>query len=240
MDDYIQTPPPLDPSKSYVERFLRRFSKVDLPARSVDAEVDPKNYEQFVKAYKAALWHFEFNSGSGPFSPPRRDALRQLKRIGKAAETLRNELDAIFDINKGNWIFLDEAYMLNEPENADEIITGEYEGISFGDYEFQILMNGTSLLMDMTTEACDLIPKTKRGKPKKNAAAEELVRLLATIYEDNTGKIAGQGSYHNGATDLYEGKFNTFVENSLVHFPQRPPLTNNAIGEIIRRALSLR
>jgi len=239
MDDFNQTPPSFDPSRSHVERFLKRFSKIDLPALAIDAEVDPKNYIEFVKAYKSALSNFYSNSG-GTFRPPRQDALRQLKRIEKAAETLRNELDIIFDNSEGIWCFLDEAYLINEPENVDDIMTGEFEGISYGDYELQILINRTSLLMEMTTEACDLIPKTKRGKPKKNEAAEGLVRRLANIYEENTGKPASKGCYHNGTNDQYEGKFILFVENSLVHFPQRPPLTNNAIGEIIRRALGVR
>jgi hypothetical protein len=234
MDGFNLTSPP-----PYVENFLKRFSKIDLLARAHDAEVNPKNYNEFVDAYKSALLNFYSNSG-GTYRPPRQDALRQLKRIEKAAATLRNELDTIFDINEGIWCFLDEAYMINEPENVDDIVTGEFEGISYGDYELQLLIDRTTFLMEMTTEAYDLIPKTKRGKPKKNEAAEELVRQLANIYEKSTGKSASKGCYHNGTTDQYEGKFILFVENSLVHFQQCPPLTNNAVGEIIRRALGAR
>jgi hypothetical protein len=235
MDEFSQN----DATNTYAKRFIEAFSRIDLNARAQEIGVGQKDYKSFVKAYKAALRHFERTFCNRPI-PPRQKSLRHLRRIEKAAETLWNELDQVYDEADKVWPFLQDAYMINETQDMANQLTGEYEGLSFAEYECETLMAATKRLMEMLAETRDEFPKTPRGKPKKNEAIEELVRQLAVIYELHTQKAAGKGCYHNGATDRYEGKFIAFVENSLVHFPQRPPLTNNAIGEIIRRALGLR
>jgi len=92
----------------------------------------------------------------------------------------------------------------------------------------------------MMSEAKDCLPKTKRGKPKKNLRAEELVRRLAVIFAEHSGKSASTCNYWNAVSSQYEGNFTAFVEYTIGLFPQNYPLTNNAVGEIIRRALGSR
>jgi len=130
--------------------------------------------------------------------------------------------------------------MANETDAAFANMPSEYEGLTLGECEMEKMINGTAFLAEMIDEAESILPKRGPGKPKANAATEAFVRRLAVIFAEHSGKAASARNYWNSVSGLYEGKFTMFAEFTIDLFPKKHPLTNNAIGEIIRRALGSR
>lgn len=199
-----------------------------------------RNSHRFKTEYRAALWFYKRNRRTPRVLPSLQVATRKLKRISKAADTLTFLLkDDYGDKSDIRW-FIEETYLLNITDERIESTPEMYEGLAVGESEIQQTIDLTTYLSEMISEAQDILPNGGKGKPKVNFATEELVRRLAVIFTEHSGQPASSGNYWDAVSGQYKGKFTAFVEHTIGHFPQKYPLTNNAIGEIIRRALGSR
>lgn len=230
----------VDGLKEHQEEFAKFLGGIDLAVSATQVGVEDENLNRFASEYRKALWFYQRNIRPPRKPPSRQESVRGLNRIAKAAATLNKLLKEAYRDESDIWWFIDDAYMANETDAAFEHMPDEYEGLSLGECEMEKMIDGTAFLAEMISLAGDTLPNRGKGKPKVNSATEELVRRLAVTFTEHSGKPASSGNYWDAVSSSYEGKFTVFVEYTIGLFPQKYPLTNNAIGEIIRRALGSR
>jgi len=171
-------------------------------------------------------------------SLPSKDRNKFYNNVEKATQTL---LAAIGELPRRIEWELQDTYTCHEPENVDDILTGESEGLSYGEYELDRLATTLNTFMAMTANARQ-DHKPEIGRPNQNENLEQTIVGLAVLFKRVTGQAAMSTYTFQELDDKrpYQGPFLSFVTTLLWMHNGRQFPSNPTIGEAARKALGLR
>ncbi len=171
-------------------------------------------------------------------SMPAKDRAKFYAKLEKASQTVLDLLQECPDLVE---LELQDSFTFNEPENVDDILTGEFEGLTYAEFTFDRLKFYLETLQQFGDEA-RVYNKPARGKRKQNENLEETLRSLGTLFEKVSGRSAMDGYYYDesDATTPYKGEFLEFSTRSIWAKNESDFPSNSAIGEAARVAFELR
>jgi hypothetical protein len=180
---------------------------------------------------------------SNPITRPNHDITAKKRdqiyaRLEKSASTLRNELQ---DLHEQVWNELLDSFTANEPPNVDDILVGENEGLTYGEYQIECILESLAVLTEVIPEA-KVNHKRPMGRPKQNENLERTIHKFGGLYASVSGE-APMKTYRYNEVDAdtpYQGPFLNFLCATLWAYNGRKFPSNNALGEATRIAFSLR
>lgn len=165
-----------------------------------------------------------------------RDKIYQ--RLEKAALVVIDELN---ELPHQIWYELQDTFTLNEPPDVDEILSGENEGLTYGEYQTDRMTETLTLLL-ATVQDARTNHKRNVGRPKQNENLETVIHDLGDLYEFVSSDRPMKSYRYNeaDAESPYQGAFLNFLCATLWAYNDRTFPTNNALGEATRVAFNLR
>ena len=165
-----------------------------------------------------------------------RDQIYQ--RLGKAASTIMDELNGLPD---QIWYELQDSFTMNEPADVDDLLQDDNEGLTYGEYQTDLIRETLSTLV-LTIQDARANHKRSTGRPKQNENLESVIRDLGDLFQSISGDAPMAAYRYNDLDpDLpYQGPFPEFLCATLWAFNGRKYPTNNALGEAARVAFGLR
>lgn len=162
-------------------------------------------------------------------------------KLEKAIGTLRDQL-----VNMDDFVAfeIDAASIQLEPDDFDQYASGEYAGLSYGEYQLFTLLQNLDEYSEIVCAARESHTKPK-GKPKQNRILEETVKDLGAVFEKYASQEPMAGyrfSDWDGIDEsqVYHGPFFDFLHAIFWSMHGKGNPTSNTIGDAARRAFELR
>jgi hypothetical protein len=163
------------------------------------------------------------------------------RKLEKSISSLQDQLDEMHE----HIIWeIDAASAGIEPDDFDETLPPEYEGLSFGGYHIHVLTDRLSTFSDILSEAKRVHGKAK-GKPKQNEVLADTIKELGYVFTKYTGQEPMTGYRFddwNGDDEaqVYHSPFFDLLHLVFWSMYGRENPTSHVIGDTARRAFNLR
>ena len=163
------------------------------------------------------------------------------RKLEKTIGSLQNQLDEMHDHIVWE---IDAASAGIEPEDFEETLPEEYEGLSFGGYHIHLLIDRLTTFSDILEEAKRVHDKPK-GKPKQNETLSDTIKELGYIFKKYTGHDPMTGYRFddwNGDDDaqVYHSPFFDLLHLVFWSMYGRENPSSHVLGDTARRAFNLR
>lgn len=215
-----------------------RLARIDF--RRMAAAVGAKDdaaLSRFKRDYDNALgmYHFVLERSNDPSRPEIKSALKAVK---KRALPL---LEAVEQLDDKSRMFLGYGLTVHfkPPPHSEQGHDGKPIDSDKAEIERTKLTESLQTLIAAVDTVLDIMPTTKPGR-KTNEPLNHLIFGLAELYENQTSMPADAKSFYDPERREYGGPFFLFIEETIAAFAPEETISNNALGEAIRRALGKR
>jgi len=163
------------------------------------------------------------------------------RKLEKAIANLQDQLHEMHDHIAWE---IETASVGIEPEDFDETLPSEYEGLSYGGYHVHLLTDRLSTFSEILAETHHGHKKPK-GKPKQNETLESTIKTLGNVFTKYTEQDPMTGYQFNDydgedESQFYYGPFFNFLHLVFWSMYGRENPTSHALGDTARRAFGLR
>ena len=215
-----------------------RLARIDFRRMAAAVGVkDDAALSRFERDYDSSLgmYHFVLEQRSNPSRPEIKSALKAVK---KRAIPLLEVVEQLDEISR---MFLGYGLTVHSkpPPHSEQGHDGKPIDSNKAAVERTKLIESLQTLIAAVDTTLGIMPTTKPGR-KTNEPLNHLIWGLAELYEDQTGTPADAKSFYDPERREYGGPFFLFLEETLAAFAPEETISNNALGEAIRRALGKR
>ena len=159
-------------------------------------------------------------------------------KLEKSISRLRTELENLHYHIEHEII----AYNIeNEPEGFEPCYSGEYEGLSYGEFRLCRLIEELESFASITGDAKRHF-RRGRGRPPQNGTLTSTIKDLGDIFEKYSGNSPMETySYdESNISHPYQGQFFDFLYAVFWPLNDRAYPSGNALGDAARRAFDLK
>lgn len=163
------------------------------------------------------------------------------RKLEKTIASLQDQLDEMHDHIVWE---IDSASVGIEPEDFEDTLPPEYEGLSFGGYHIHLLTDRLSTFSKILDEAKRVHGKSK-GKPKQNETLADTITELGYVFKRHTEQDPMAGYRFddwNGDDEaqVYHSPFFDLLHLVFWSMYGRENPTSHVLGDTARRAFNLR
>ena len=227
----------LSGSRKHEKDFLSSFSRIDLQKLWILCGRQCEQSACFEESVRAVVEHYR-PQAVRLARLPAKERNPIYNRLDKAVSALLSEL---YDLPEVIQLEITNSAEESTPENVSEIVSGRFEGLSYGEYQVYSLEESLSKFHDIIKDA-HKVHGIPRGKPKQNENLTETILGLGEIFKRYSGEDPMSSYSYDELDDRepYKSRFFDFLRIVLWSFNGRDFPSGHAIGDAARRAFGLK